>query len=99
MAQHIYFNRMEKRMNKLIIALMATAFAGSVMATDVKVTTKTEMDAPAVTVKTEKPAAAPKKARKHVKKSAKKAAAKSDKAAEPAMPATPATPAMPAKAK
>ncbi len=85
-------------MNKLIIALMATVFAGSVMAADAKMTTKTEMDAPAVTVKTEKPAAAPKKAhRKHVKKSAKKAAAKSDMAAEPAMPATPATPAMPAK--
>lgn len=85
-------------MNKLIVALMATAFAGSVMAADaVKATNKTEVAAPAgaaVTVATEKPAAAPKKANhKHVKKTKKSAAAKksdatkSDMAAEPAMPA------------
>lgn len=88
-------------MNKLIIALMATAFAGSVMATDAKMTTKTKMDAPDVTVMTEKPAAAPKKApHKRMKKAAKKSGMKSDMGAEPAMPvmpATPATPAMPAK--
>ena len=60
-------------MNKLIIALMATAFAGSVMAADVTVKGDAKADASTVTVKTEKPASAPKKARKHA---AKKAAAK-----------------------
>lgn len=88
-------------MNKLIIALMATAFAGSVIAADaVKVETKSEVTpAASVSVKTEKPAAAPKKARKHNAKKAaakKAAAAKTDAAAMPAMPATPAMPAMPA---
>lgn len=66
-------------MNKLIIALMATAFAGSVSAADtVKIETKSEVTVPAgVSVTAEKPAAAPKAAHKH---DSKKAAAK--KAAE-----------------
>lgn len=86
-------------MNKLIIALMATAFAGSVMAADaVKVVTKSEIiPAASVSVKTEKPAAAPKKARKHnAKKAAAKKAAAAKTEADAAMPAMPATPAMPA---
>ncbi len=69
-------------MNKLIVALMAAAFAGSVMAADMP---KGDAGAAAAT---EKPAAAPKKAahKKHVKK-AKKAAPKMDEGKSDAAPA------------
>lgn len=74
-------------MNKLIIALMATAFAGSVMAADAA-KMPADMSTPAAATATEKPAAAPKKAsHKRSKKVSKKSHAK---AVEPATPAEPA---------
>jgi hypothetical protein len=58
---------LEKTMNKLIIALTATLFAGSVMAADTHKADTKMSTAPAVTAAkaTEKPADAPKTVSKH----------------------------------
>ncbi len=65
-------------MNKLLITLIATAFAGSVMAADVP---KADSNAMA---SIEKPADAPKKAEKHAKKHSSKHAKKKTDTAIPA---------------
>ncbi len=68
-------------MNKLLITLIATAFAGSVMAADKAVPATSATPALAAS---EKPADAPKKSVKHAKKHANKHAKKNTGDAMPA---------------